>query len=159
MTGIQDAASSSNRPAFAFPILCFTTDEDIWSMNDESELTSCGPKTLEEGLQIGMTMVDANGARWRVLSVKPLGKVPFSLRSFRLFAPRQIQIEHELAPEAPLSLDEVKTRVCASLDAFPLYWCEPSEFPDVLEERKAEIRSVNSIREIHEKLGLDFFAE
>jgi hypothetical protein len=158
MTDVQDSGSSPARPDFAFPILCFTADGDIWSMNDESELTSCGPKTLEDGLQIGMVMVDADGACWRVLSVKPLGKVPFSFRSFRLFVPRQIRIEHELAPET-MSFDEIKAKVCASLDAFPLYWCEPSEFPEVIEDRKAEIRAVTSIREIHEKLGLDYFAE
>lgn len=150
---------SAARPDFAFPILCFTADGDIWSMNDERELTCCGPKTLQDGVQIGMVLVDVKGDCWRVLSVRSLGKPPFSLRSLRLFAPKLVRVQHEFAAEPRICLDEVKERVCKSLDAFPLYWCEPSEMPEGLEERKAEIRSVGCIREIHDKLGLDYFAE
>jgi hypothetical protein len=128
-------------------------------MTNERELTCCGPKTLQDQVQIGMVLVDADGRSWRVLSVEPLGRPAFSLRSLRLFAPKLVQVEHEFAPGPRISLDDVKARICESLDAYPLYWCEPSEMPEGLEERKAEVRSVESIREIHDKLGLDYFAE
>ena len=146
-------------PDFAFPTLCFTKDGDVWAVRDEFELTTCGPQTLADGLQIGMDVVDTTGRCWRVKTVRHAGYPPLSRRSFRLFLPPLRRIEHEFEPMPGLSLRDAQDRVCASLEAFPEYWCELEDKDAVLPERKADVRRTRSIAEIHDVLGLDCFGE
>ncbi len=155
----MSSSLSSHRalPDFAFPVLCFTRDGDIWAVRDAFELTTCGPQTLADGVQVGMDLVDACGHCWRVKSVRQVGYPPLSLRSFRLFGSRLRCIEHELETMSGLSLEEVQERVCAALDAYPEYWCELADKDTDLPQRKAEVRQTRSIADIHEVLGLDYF--
>lgn len=149
-------ARLSSTEAFAFPLFCFTHDSDIWTVRDRFELTTCGPETLETNIQIGMAMVDLEGRTWKVIVVEHVGYAPFRWR--KLFAPRMKQVDHVLEAGPVWSLATVQDRVCASMDAFPEYFCEPSEFETVLVERKAEIRAAKSIADIHELIGPDYFS-
>ena len=157
----MDSSMSPGRklPDFAYPLLCFTKDGDVWAVSDEFELTTCGPQTLASGLQVGMDLVDAAGHCWRVKSVRHIGYPPLSRRSFRPFLARLRRIEHEFESMPSLSLEEAQDRVCAALEAFPEYWCELEDKDTVLPERKADIRRTRSIAEIHDVLGLDSFGE
>ncbi len=140
---------------FTYPILCFTRDGDIWAVRTSFELTTCGPQTLADGVQLGMDLVDAAGASWRVISVTHVGYAPFSWRS--IFRPPLRLVEHVLEPGPAAALGDVKERVCGSLDAFPEYWCELADKDTVLEGIKAEVRAAQSIAAVHDVLGLDYF--
>jgi len=146
----------SSTEDFAFPLFCFTHDSDIWQVSDRFELTTCGPETLETGIQLGMEMVDVDGKTWKVTAVEHVGYAPF--RWSKLFAPRMKRVDHVLEAGAPWTLAMTQDRVCASMDAFPEYFCEPSEFETVLVERKAEVRAARSIADIHHLIGPDYFS-
>lgn len=141
---------------FRFPVLGFTTDMDVWGLIDLDSLTTCGPRTLKEGLQLGMELIDAEGRRWLVRSVTRTGRAG-SLFSRLLFSPAQSRIEHELDLLEPVSLQAVQLRVCAAMEAHPDFWCEDDERHTVLPVRLAEVRAVTMIAAIHEVLGLDSF--
>ena len=142
-----------------FPVLGFTTDQDIWGFPTLHVLSRCGRRTLKDGMQIGMELVDLEGRRFVVRSFKSGGRdralLPWMLWS--MLAGSQYWIEQELHPLQPLSLEEVKARVCAGIRAHPSYWCEEADRDAVLPERIAEVQSVISISEIHSILGLDDF--
>ncbi len=146
-------------PDCVFPLLCFTKDGDVWAVRDEFELTTCGPQTLADGMQIGMDIVDAAGHCWRVKSVRHVGYPPLTWRSFRPFLARLRRIEHEFEVMPGLTLEETQDRVCTALEAFPEYWCELEDKDSVLPERKDDVRRTRSIAEIHDVLGLDWFGE
>lgn len=141
---------------FRFPVLGFTTDSDVWGMRGLDSLTTCGPRTLAEDMQVGMELVDAAGRRWIVRSVQRNGRAG-SLLSRLLSAPAQFRIEHELEPLAPMSLTDVQARVCAAMRAHPDFWCEEEERDTVLPARLADVNAVATIADIHEVLGLDSF--
>lgn len=145
---------------FAYPVLGFTTDKDVWGFPDLERLTKCGPRTLKDKLQDQMELMDARGRRWQVRSVQSLGRAKPALgawlRSLLTGVP-QFRIEHDLDMLAPLTLQQVQARVCESIEAHPLFWCEPGEEDTVLPARMAEVRSTPSISEIHDVLGLDTF--
>jgi hypothetical protein len=137
-----------------FPLLAFTEDDDLWSFHDNDELTTCGPLTLQDGMQQGMIVVDPAGNCWRVRSVERVGAAPFSWRL--IFQPRMARIRHEWEPQRPVSLQEVQERVCACVAAHPDYWFELDD-TEALAQRQAEVRRAPSIEAIHSLFGLDNF--
>jgi len=141
---------------FRFPVLGFTTDSDVWGLPDLDALTTCGPRTLKEGLQVGMELVDADGRRWVVRSVRRTGRAG-SLLSSLLSSPAQSRIEHELESLEPISLAEVQARVCKAMSSHPDFWCEDDERDTVLPARLAEVNAIAAIADIHQVLGLDSF--
>jgi len=143
-----------------FPVLGFTTDRDIWGFLDLNGLTTCGPLTLKDDMQAGMELVDADGRRWVVRSIRRLGPAKSGLKGLvepLLFGKRTSRIEHELEALAPLSLADVQARACDAMAAHPDFWCEDDERDTVLPARQAEVRSTTTIEAIHELLGLDSF--
>ncbi len=155
----SDEAEQTSAPHFTYPILCISKNDDLWAIRSQSELTTCGPVTLANGIRVGVDMVDADGTCWRVLSVKHVGYAPFTMRSLNPFLPALRVIEHEFEPMPRLSLGEVQERVCAALDAHPEYWCEWYNKDKILPERKGQIRSARSIADIHNLLDLDYFGD
>jgi len=141
---------------FRFPLLGLTTDSDVWGLPDLDALTTCGPRTLKDGMQIGMELVDTEGNRWLVRSVQRTGRAG-SLLSRLLPGPAQFRIDHELEPLTPISLAEVQARVCDAMKAHADYWCEDDELDTVLPARLAEVKATPTIAAIHEALGLDSF--
>jgi len=145
---------------FHFPVLGFTPGKDIWAFPDLNTLTSCGPKTLREGMQADMELVGADGRRWIVRSLRKTGRAePFAiwLISHLLSTPLS-RIEHDLDPMAPVTLDEVKARVCQSMELHPGYYGDSDTVEDdEVQSQLASVRSAKSIAEIQEVLGLDSF--
>jgi hypothetical protein len=145
---------------FRFPVLGFTPDREIWGFGDINTLTSCGPRTLKDNMQAGMELIDADGRRWIVRSVRRVGRarplVPW-LVSALLTASPQSRIEHELEELEIVTLSEVQARACASLRAFPQDFGADDEGDPVLEQRLADVCSVKTIAAIHDVLGLDSF--
>lgn len=145
----------TGQASFCYPLIGFTTDSDVWGLPDLAVLRTCGPRTLKDGCQVGMELVDTQGSRWLVRSVQRTGRAGSLLSQF--LGPAQSRIEHELEPLEPISLTEVQSRVCEAMKAHPDYWCEDDELDTVLPARCAEVRATKAIADIHEVLGLDDF--
>jgi hypothetical protein len=149
----------TNEIEFVFPVLGLTTDRDVWGFPDLQGLTKCGPRTLRDNMQDQMELVDAEGRCWRVQSVRSLGRAgPILTRWVRtlLTGVPQFKIEHELEPLSPLTLQEVRRRVCEAMEAHREFWCDDDDqanFPG----RIAEVSGTQTISAIHEVLGLDTF--
>jgi len=146
---------------FSFPVLGFTPDVDAWVFKDRKMLTTCGPDTLKKQMQVGMELVDADGRRWRVTSVRALGPIrPLWLWLIHLLALKpQTRIDQELEPLDPLSLDEIKARVCACYEAHR-DWYEAEDEEDYQRELVPlleQVRAARSVAEIDECTGLDSF--
>lgn len=152
----MDAASLN----LSFPILGFTTDDDIWGFPSLDELSVCGPRTIKDDMQRGMEIVDGDGRRYRVLSIRKLGRSGFLPIWFlkSLVTTPQYRISQELEPMTPLSLEEIKQRVDLCMRAHPLFWSEEADFDTVLVEKRASAQACQSVAELFEDLGLDWFA-
>lgn len=145
---------------FKFPVLGFTPNGELWGFPDLNTLTSCGPRTLRQNLEADMELVDASGQRWIVRSLRRTGRgegLALWLISHLISTP-QSRIEHELDPMSPVSLDEVKARVCESMELHPGYYPD-ADAPEEEEARRelASVRSAKSIAEIQDILGPDSF--
>jgi hypothetical protein len=146
---------------FRFPVLGFTPDQEMWGFQDLDTLTSCGPRTLKHNLQVGMELIDADGRRWRVRSVKRIGRaepVGLWLLSMLLSTP-QSRIEHDLERLEPVALAEVQERACVSVNMFSEGYCADDEREEILEPLLVRIRSSHDIAGVHEGLGLDSFQD
>jgi len=139
-----------------FPVMAFTTDADIWGLPDLDRLTKCGPRTLKEGKQIGMEIIDSQGSRWNVREVRRVGRTG-SLLMVLLTGVPQSRIEQELEILPTVSLEEIKARVVAAIEAHPDFWVawgdDDAELPEIL----AGVRGTTSFAELYGKLGLDTF--
>jgi hypothetical protein len=143
-----------------FPILGFTTDDDVCGFPSLHEFGLCGPRTIKNDMQRGMEIVDCDGRRYRVRSIRKvgrLGSLPIWFLHSLVSTP-QYRIQHELEPREPLSLEEIKQRVDVCIRAHPLYWSEEADFDSVLVEQLANAQACGSVAEIFEVLGLDWFA-
>jgi hypothetical protein len=145
---------------FRLPVLGFTLDREIWGFSDIDTLTSCGPRTLKDNMQVGMELIDADGRRWIVRSVQRVGRarplLPWLVSAILTGSP-QSRIEHELEQLEIVTLGEVQARVCASLRAFPQDFGAEDENDPILEQRLAEVGDTRAISDIHDVLGLDSF--
>ena len=144
-----------------FPILGFTTDDDVWGFPSLDTFGVCGPRTIKDDMQRGMEIVDGDGRRFRVRSIQKIGRdgfLPIWFLKSLVSAP-QYRIQHELEPMAPLSLEEIKQRVDTCMKAHPLYWSEEADLDTMLMEQLAKAQACGSVAEIFEVLGLDWFAD
>lgn len=141
---------------FVFPVMAFTTDLDIWGFPDLDRLTKCGSRTLKEGMQLGMEIIDSQGRRWAVRNVRRIGRTG-SLMMVLLTFKSQSRIEHELEILPPISLEETKARVAEAIKAHPDFWGawgdNDAEIPEIL----AGVRATTSFTQLYGNLGLDTF--
>jgi hypothetical protein len=133
-----------------FPVLGFTPDGDVWGFPGPGELTECGPATLKEGLYVGLELIVRAATRVGAIPLKSL---------LHVFSPRLNRVRLEVAEETAVTLEAAKGRVCTAIDAFPQFWSEDVDDPAELLERRRDVLLANSFAEIHEKLGLDWFAD
>ncbi len=142
---------------FQFPVLGFTSDLNIWGFQDLDRLTRCGPRTLKEGLQAGMELVDADARRWRVRSARRTGRAG-SLWSLLLpFGPPQSRIEHDLEPMERVSIEELRLKVCTALEAHAENYFEGDERATEFEPLLSAVRAASSVNEIYDLLQPDTF--
>lgn len=147
---------------FEYPVMGISPDRDMWGFPDLRSLTTCGPRTVRDKSQVGMELVSLDGRRWRVASATKLGrasKLGRRILEALFLANPQYRVELELEAMAPLSLDEVKARACAGLDAFPGYFgvSDPEEPEPERSQIKAALNAAPSMEALHEILGLDTF--
>jgi hypothetical protein len=145
---------------FQFPLIGFTPDKDVWGFPDRDALTTSGPGSIKEGKPIGMELVDNGGRRWKVLSVTRVGRkgalIPWALGA--LLSTPQHRIDYELEAMPAITMAEVKARASAGVEAFPLYWAEPSEVETELPAFIAKVEAADSVAELFDLIGLDWFA-
>jgi hypothetical protein len=140
-----------------FPVLGFTSDLEIWGFQDLDRLTKCGPRTLKEGTQIGMELVDADLRRWRVLAVRRAGRAGSLLSLLLPFGPPQSRIEHELQPMEAISIDDARRRSCRAMEAHAENYLEGDDREVEFEPLLASVKRAGSIAEIYETLQPDTF--
>ena len=140
-----------------FPVLGFTADLEIWGFPDLDRLTKCGPRTLKEGKQVGMELVDADGRRWVVRSLRRTGRAGSLLSLPFIFGQPQSRIEQELEPMPPLRIDELRRRARAAMEAHAINYLEGDD-PD-LEFRPllTRVGKSRSVAEIYDLLQPDTF--
>ncbi|WP_309093218.1 hypothetical protein [Phenylobacterium sp.] len=147
----------SSEANFSFPVLGFTPDRENWGFPDLDRLTKCGARTLRENMQAGMELIDSDGQRWRVLSVRRTGRAGSLLSLLPGFGPPQSRIEHELEELAALSLAEVKQRTVDSLNAFRSDYMgfegDEAEFSALLEK----VSQAQSFADIYDLIQPDTF--
>jgi len=140
-----------------FPVLGFTTDLEIWGFPDLDRLTKCGPRTLKEGKQVGMELVDADGRRWVVRSLHRTGRAGSFLSLLLIFGPPQSRIEQDLEPMPPLSVDEVRRRAHTAMETHSTSYLE-GEDPEIeFKPLLAKVGKATSVAEIYDLLQPDTF--
>ena len=111
-----------------------------------------------------MVLVDSELRSWRVVSVTRLGIVPplwsFLLRF--LFQQAPYWVDQELEPLEPITLDQLKDRMAASILSNPDDWRDdeaiagedgpPQDEQELLDARVAGIRAADSVEGIWEFL-------
>jgi len=142
---------------FHFPVLGFTSDLHIWGFQDLDRLTRCGPRTLKEDTQIGMELVDADGCRWKVRSVRRTGRAGSLLSLLLPFGPPQSRIEHDLEPTEAVSIEDLRRRVCTAMEAHAEDYFEGDERETEFEPLLSAVRSASSTSEIYDLLQPDTF--
>ena len=146
----------SSEADLRFPVLGFTRDRENWGFPDLDRLTKCGPRTLKENMQDGMELIDAEGRRWRVLSIRRISRTGSWLMAL-LTATPQSRIEQELEELPGLSLAEVQKRTRDSLETFKSDYMgfsgDEAEFGSLLES----VDQARSIAELYELLQPDTF--
>lgn len=140
-----------------FPAIGFRTDGVPHGFDDLNELTTCGPRTLKKQHQVDMEIVDADGRRWVVRSVRRTGRA-LPLLQWLLWAVLEAgsrsRVEYELDTMQPVSLADVKARVRAWMESDPIPSVEGEETD---EEELARIDAADSIAEVRRNLGIDGF--
>jgi hypothetical protein len=149
----------STEAGLRFPVLAFTADNRLWGIETLDIFTRCGPFTLKDGAQLGMRIVDSDWRCWKVTSVRELGRdramLPWLLA--RLVSAPGYRIEQELEPMAPLSLEQMRGQVSASLrehaDDYGGYDGDEADFRRLL----AEIGKAGSVADVLKAIGPDDF--
>jgi hypothetical protein len=142
---------------FHFPVLAFTSDLEIWGFQDLDRLTKCGPRTLKEGIQIGMELVDADLQRWRVLAVRRTGRAGSLLSLFLPFGPTQARIEHELQAMEAISIEDARLRAIRAMEAHISDYLDGDDREAEFEPLLASVKRARSIEEIFDLLQPDTF--
>lgn len=120
----------------------------------------CDQWELKYGARDGMVLVDSNLNCWRVRGVKRLGiRRPLWYFLFRLlFQQAQFQVEPDLEPLEPITLDQLKDRIAASILANPDDWRDdeaiagedgpPQDEQELLDAIVAGVRAADSLEGI-----------
>lgn len=142
---------------FRFPVLGFTRDLEIWGFQDLDRLTKCGPRTLKDGIQVGMELVDADLRRWRVLSIRRTGRAGSLVWRLLSFGLPQSRIEQELEAMDVLSIEDVRRRAGEALEAHAENYFDGDGRETDFDPFLAEVKGANSVAELYELLQPDTF--
>jgi hypothetical protein len=111
-----------NDPPFDFPILGFGADGDLGGFPSLEEFRRCDERGLKTRREVGLVLVDDSGRTWTITDVRPHGLQGSGLQRAlaRVFTSFRIHtVEYTLEPGDTLSLEEIKSRVCAAIDKYP----------------------------------------
>ena len=152
-----------------FPALAFRRDVGryatagrerlTWFVNAE-DFSTCTSWQLRHGERLGMVLVDRDLRCWSVIGVVDLGVTkPFWERIFRFLVQQSLhRIDQQIAEIEPMTLEQVKARTVASIQANPDDWRDdeaiagevgpPRDEQDLLDELAAAVRSAASVPQI-----------
>jgi hypothetical protein len=145
-----------------FPAVGLYKDKRDWSpgenffrFHDQRELTSS--TELDAAQILGMQLTDASGKSWRVTGVTPLRSRSF-LSALRRALGGRPQLAIDLVEEATAPLDQLKARLCQSVEDWQDDWRDdeaiagesgpPRDEQEMLEEVKNVVQSAASVADI-----------
>lgn len=127
---------------------------------DAADFSTCTSGELKHQERLWMVLVDSKGRCWKVLAVVDLGVVkPFWERVFRFLMRQSVhRIDQELTEVEPFTLEQVKDRVCTSINANPDDWRDdeaiagevgpPREEQELLDELQMGVRSAQTLPQL-----------
>lgn len=152
-----------------FPALAFCRDvgryaeagrEKVQYFLGPEDFSTCTSWELKHGERLGMLVVGPDLQCWKVVGVIDQGVVgPFWARVFRFLVQQSVhRIGQQIEAIDPMTLDQVKDRVAASIQANPDDWRDdeaiagevgpPREEQELLDELKASVRAAASLPQI-----------
>jgi hypothetical protein len=152
-----------------FPVLCFGPDVGRFAVDgrevldwlaNEEDFSTCMSWDLKHGARQSMLLADSAGRSWRIVRVEDLGVVGgFFERILRFLLQQSVhRISQELVEEAPLSLVDLKERVCISVAANPDSWRDdeaiagedgpPRDELEMLDELQAAVRKAETLPQV-----------
>lgn len=152
-----------------FPALAFRRDvgrhakagrERLTWFLDAEDFSTCTSWELKHGERLGMVLVGPDLRCWEVVRVVDLGvSGPRGERLLRFLVRQSVhQIDQEVAQLGPMTLEELKARTVASIQANPDDWRDdeaiagetgpPKEEPELLDELAARVRAARSVPQI-----------
>lgn len=127
---------------------------------DADDFSTCTSWELKHGERLGMVLVGPNLRCWKVLGVVDLGVVrPLWERVFRFLVQQSVhRIDQQIVEIEPVTLEQVKARAIASIQANPDDWRDdeaiageagpPRDEQDLLDELAAAVRAAASVPQI-----------
>ncbi|MAK80403.1 hypothetical protein [Phenylobacterium sp.] len=156
-----------------FPALAFHRDvgryaeEDLEKLThfvDSEDFSTCTAWELKHGQRLGMVVVGPDLQGWKVVGVTDLGVVgSFWGRVLRFLVQQSTHlVDQQIESIGPMTLEQVKDRVAASILANPDDWRDdeaiageagpPREEQDLLDEMVAAVRAAASLPQIIDAL-------
>ena len=149
----------STEAGIRFPAIGFTPDGGMWGFADLDGLTECGPMTLRKNMQSGMEVIDSDGRRWVVRSIRRIGRnkplLPWLLS--RLLSGPGWRIEQELEEMPPVTLEDIRTRASEFFEANADDLCPDGPNSQDYKRLLKQVRAAKSVAKLRELLGLDWF--
>lgn len=152
-----------------FPALAFCRDvgryaeagrEKLEYFLDLEDFSTCTSWDLKHGSRWGMVLVGSDLQCWKVVEVIDQGVVgPIWERVFRFLVRQSVhRIDQQIEAIDPMTLNQVKDRVAASIQANPDDWRDdeaiageagpPREEQELLDELEASVRAAGSVPQI-----------
>lgn len=156
-------------PVLKFPLLGFGPDvgryaepgrERLHRFVDARDLSVCETWDMKRRARVGMVIADSAGRTWEVVAIRDLGPAGgLGERFLRWLIHQSLRrVTHEFVPRDPMSLSEVKERVCASIRANPDDWRDdeaiageagpPRDEEELLEEMQAAVRAAETLPQL-----------
>ena len=142
-----------------FPAIGFTPDGDMWGFADVGALTECGSMTLRKNMQSGMEVIDSDGRRWVVRSIRRIGRnkplLPWLFS--RMLSGPGWRIEQELEQMPPVTLEDIRVRAGEYFEANADDLCPDGPQSEDYKRLRSKVRGAKSVAKLRELLGLDWF--
>ena len=148
-------------PPLAFPAIGFASGRIFGDLNvfyGARDFALESPNSVAS--RLGMLIVDSAGRCWKISRVLDLG-IPGSFlgRMMRwLVGYRYHRLEQDLVEAPSISLDEVKARICESVQTYPDDWRDdeavagedgsPRDEQEMLDELKARVRAAQTLAQV-----------
>jgi hypothetical protein len=154
---------------FKFPVLSIPMpgEREWWAhvecLSSAEPLTLLGRRERKAGGGVGLLIVDSSGRAWRIMAmIDPDTKPRHPIAWFFHVVVGCHRIEYELSEEQ-LSFDEIKSRVCEAIQAYPDAWRDdealagedgpPRDEQEMLDEVKMKVRTAHSVLELMAIIG------
>jgi hypothetical protein len=134
--------------------------ERVVTFSNAEDFSTAASWELDHWPRLAMEVADAAGRRWKIVEVVDLGIIgPLWMRALRALLQQSVhRLRLDLIELEPQTLDDVKARVCACIQANPDDWRDdeaiageagpPREEQELLDELKTAVRNAQSVPQI-----------